>query len=366
MTEELQRLFLKLSRVNFSYQKFSQLLEANYDLTALQHAADNELKKMGFTALQIERWNQVTDEILAKDLAWLAETENHLLPITDAHYPELLKSIYDPPLVLYVKGELGLLETTQLAIVGSRNPSRMGAETAHEFANHLAGLQVVITSGMATGIDAASHKGALAAGGKTLAVCGTGLDRVYPAKHRELAQQIAASGALVSEFPLGTTAKPHHFPQRNRIISGLSVGCLVVEAALQSGSLITAKQALEQGREVFAVPGSIHNPLARGCHHLIRQGAKLVETASDIFEELPSLSHIAIAPTSLEKPRSTPILDNAHKNLLECVGFETTAVDVIVARSGLPVQQVSAMLLNLELNLLISSNVGGYIRNKGS
>lgn len=365
MNSNYQTLFLKLSRVDLSFQKFSALLRSDVDLSTLCDANESQLQKMGFTKRQIQKWQAYAESDKEKDLIWLAEPENHLVTVVDATYPALLKTIYDPPLVLYIKGDPSLLNNTQVAVVGSRNPSKMGADIAYDFAEHLAKLDIVITSGMATGIDAASHQGALAVKGKTIAVCGTGLDRVYPARHHKLAKSIAAKGALVSEFPLGTLPRPYHFPKRNRIISGLSLGCLVVEAAIQSGSLITAKQALEQGREVFAVPGSIHNPLARGCHHLIRQGAKLVETADDILEELQFVRVEQPEPLSLENPQCAPILDKEHHKLLECIGFETTAVDVIVAHSGLSVCEVTSMLLNLELNLHVSAKAGGYVRTKG-
>ena len=226
---------------------------------------------------------------------WLGQPAHHLLVWSDADYPPLLREIADPPLLLYVIGRREALASPQLAIVGSRNPSPMGRENAQAFAKSLAGAGLAITSGLALGVDGAAHRGALAAGGHTIAVTGTGLDRVYPARHRELAHAIAARGALVSEFPLGTSPRPENFPRRNRLISGLSLGTLVVEAALQSGSLITARLAAEQGREVFAIPGSIHAPQARGCHALIRQGAKLVETAQDIVVGARSADGGAVA-----------------------------------------------------------------------
>lgn len=230
---------------------------------------------------------------LKPDLDWLGEPHHYLLVWSDPDYPPLLREIPDPPVMLYVMGDRRVLSRPQLAIVGSRNPTPMGRENARAFAKSLAGAGLVITSGMALGIDGAAHRGALEAGGKTIAVAGTGLDRVYPSRHRDLAHDIVRHGALVSEFPLGTPPKPENFPVRNRLISGLSLGTLVVEAALQSGSLITARLATEQGREVFAIPGSIHSPQSRGCHALIRQGVKLVETAQDILEELGPLASVA-------------------------------------------------------------------------
>lgn len=294
------------------------------------------------------------------DLAWLREPGHHLVTFDDAAYPPLLREIPDPPLALFVHGEPALLGLAQLAVVGSRNPSPGGERNAEDFAAFLAGAGLAITSGLAIGIDAAAHRGALRNGGRTLAVAGTGLDRVYPARHRELAHEIAATGALISEFPIGTPPRPDHFPRRNRIISGLSLGTLVVEANLQSGSLITARLAAEQGREVFAVPGSIHNPLARGCHALIRQGAKLVETGQDILEELPSLTHTVAPPaagaTIAADADGAPA---AAASLLNCLGFDAISIDGLVERSGLTAEQVSSMLVVLELQGRVVSGPGG-------
>ena len=257
-------------------------------------------------------------------------------------------------------GEIDVLNQPQLAMVGSRQHSPAGKDIAHDFACHLAGLGLVITSGMAQGIDAASHRGALDAGGKTIAVTGTGLDRVYPARHKDLAHQIAENGALVSEFPIGVPPLAANFPRRNRIISGLSLGVLVVEAAVKSGSLITARLALEQGREVLAVPGSIHSPHSRGCNSLIRQGAKLVETAQDVLEELPQIE-LSNAVDLEKQPETTPFqLDESYQRVLESVGYEPTAVDTVVQRSGLTADAVCSMLLVLELQGFVAASSGGY------
>jgi DNA processing protein len=292
--------------------------------------------------------------------SWLAAPGNHLLRLDDPRYPDLLRQIPDPPPVLYVRGDPAALGNLQLAIVGSRNPTRGGLENARAFAAHLAGAGLTITSGLALGIDAAAHEGALAAGGTTIAVTGTGLDRVYPARHRELAHRIAGQGALVSEFPPGTPPRPAHFPQRNRIISGLSLGTLVVEAARRSGSLVTARHALEQGREVFAIPGSIHNPLARGCHALIRQGAKLVETADDILEELGALAVAVTADaTAPDAPAGAGELDPEYRRLLDALGHDPLPIDELVARSGLTAESVSSMLLILELQGYVAPEAGG-------
>jgi len=297
------------------------------------------------------------------DLAWAAQPQAHILTLADDRYPARLRAIADPPPLLYVYGDPDCLAVPQLAMVGTRSPTPTGRETAREFARHLAGMGLTITSGLALGIDAASHRGALAGGGYTVAVVGTGLDRVYPARHRELAHEIAEQGALVSEFAPGMPPLAANFPRRNRIISGLSVGVLVVEAARQSGSLITARLALEQGREVFAVPGSIHNPQARGCHQLLRQGAKLVETAQDVVEELGSL--VAYSPASAAESEETASaapaeLDAEYQKVLECIGHEPTSVDTVVERSGLTADAVCSMLLVLELQGLIAATTGGH------
>ncbi len=301
------------------------------------------------------------EKILRSELEWLSEPGHHLLTWSDPDYPALLREIPDPPLVLYVAGERQLLSARQLAIVGSRNPTPMGRENARAFAKSLAGAGLAITSGMALGVDGAAHRGALEAGGKTIAVAGTGLDRVYPARHRDLAHEIVKHGALVSEFPLGTPPLPENFPVRNRIISGLSLGTLVVEAALQSGSLITARMANEQGREVFAIPGSIHAPQARGCHALIRQGAKLVETAQDILEELGPLAGVALQAAHENTPPPAR-LDSTMVTLLEHIGHDPVSIDTLIERSGLTADAVSSMLLQMELNGLVSNCPGGKVQ----
>ncbi|HHO69287.1 MAG TPA: DNA-protecting protein DprA [Gammaproteobacteria bacterium] len=297
--------------------------------------------------------------VIERDLAWAAGERNYLITLDDPVYPRLLKQIPDPPPVLYLHGEPAAPALLGLALVGSRNPTAGGAATAHDFAAHLAGAGLVIVSGLALGIDAAAHQGALDAGGVTVAVTGTGLDRVYPARHRELAHRIAERGALVSEFPPGTPPLPANFPRRNRLISGLGLGTLVVEAAPKSGSLITARAATEQGREVFAIPGSIHNPLARGCHALIRQGAKLVETADHILEELGPLAAGSAEQAAPAPDSGAAALDADYLRLLECMGYEPVGVDQLVTRSGLTAEQVSSMLLLLELEDQVVSAPGG-------
>jgi DNA processing protein len=310
-------------------------------------------------------------DMVGNDLRWLEAEHHYLVTLTDPVYPDLLKQLSDPPAGLFVSGNPALLSTPQLAVVGSRNPTPYGRETAESFARHLSTCGLTITSGLAAGIDAASHRGALqSSAGLTVAVCGTGLDIVYPRSSEALAREIEQRGALVSEFPPGTPPRKHHFPRRNRIISGLSLGTMVVEATLGSGSLITARMAGDQGREVFAIPGSIHNPMAKGCHQLIRQGAKLVDTADDILSELGPLAATLRAPFPMagtETPDSTgnsqDRLDKDYKILLDALGFEPLGVDQLVARSGLGADSVASMLLMLELSGRIESYPGGlYLR----
>ena len=301
-------------------------------------------------------------------LAWAQQPDCHIIALHDSAYPTLLKEIPDPPPLLFVRGDHSLLGLPQLAMVGSRNPSAGGKQLAHDFAASLSRHGLIITSGLALGIDAASHQGALDTGGKTIAVAGTGLDRIYPARHRELGHQIVEQGALISEFPPGTPPVAHNFPRRNRIISGLSLGTLVVEAALKSGSLITARLAAEQNREVFAIPGSIHNPLAKGCHTLIQMGAKLITEVNDILDELDPLARFAyahfpsnnVAASGAETdPKSPPFNDFP---LLENMGFEPISIDELVERSGLTAEAVSAMLLTMELQGIVTSSGGMYSR----
>jgi DNA processing protein len=304
---------------------------------------------------------------LANDRRWMERERIELIDAGSARYPPRLTHIPDAPALLYVKGVVASLQAPQLAIVGSRNPTEAGRRTAREFAAHLSKAGLTITSGLAYGIDAASHEGALASAGQTIAVLGTGLDQIYPATHRELALKIAAHGALVSELPPGARPLKFNFPRRNRLISGLSLGLLVVEAADASGSLITARLAADQGREVFAIPGSIHNPLARGCHALIRAGAKLVEGACDILEELrisPSEQLLMHFPEEGAKAaRGGKALDKDYKILLDAIGFEPTKLDELVNRTGLPSQSVASMLLMLELEGAVGIQAGGqYVR----
>ncbi|MCX7193847.1 MAG: DNA-processing protein DprA [Proteobacteria bacterium] len=296
----------------------------------------------------------ITEDVLSPTLAWLEDKQNHIVTLGDGDYPQFLLNIVDPPLLLYVKGRRDLLNATTIAIVGSRHATPQGINNAEEFAHSLSDAGLCIISGMAHGIDAAAHRGALQGTGSSIAVVGTGLDKVYPAANRDLAHQLAEQGTLISEFPLGTPPLAANFPRRNRLISGMSIGCLVVEASLQSGSLITARLAMEQGRDVFAIPGSIHSPLSRGCHKLIKQGAKLAETAQDILEELAW--QLVSAPP---KDKTTAAEDTGF---LDQIGFDPVSMDALCLRSGLTVSQLSAMLLTLELEGRIATLPGGLFQ----
>jgi DNA processing protein len=302
-------------------------------------------------------------EGIERDLAWLAGPNRLLLTADDPRYPAQLAAVAGMPPALFIEGDPALLARPQVAIVGSRAASAAGREIALDFAARLAAHGFAITSGLAAGIDAAAHRGALAAGGVTIAVCGTGLDRVYPAEHRPLADMISAQGALVSEFPTGTPPAAYNFPRRNRLMSGLARGVLVVEAAARSGSLITARLAGEQGREVMAVPGSIHNHLARGCHRLIKDGAALVETVDDVLAAL-GVAGLSSAPVSAKVASDAAkipgcALDSDAEMLLNALGFEPADLDRLVERTGLAAAAVVSKLQLLELEGRVESLAGG-------
>lgn len=299
--------------------------------------------------------------------AWLDQAEEgaigrRILTLADTAYPPGLLATDDPPLLLYLMGRIDLPWPRAVAIVGSRNPTPQGADNARQFARTFAQAGLTVVSGLALGVDAAAHEGALAGAARgtlaTIAVVGTGLDRVYPKRHLALARRIAADGVIVSEYPLGTPPLAQNFPKRNRIISALADGTLVVEAALESGSLITARFAVEQGKEVFAIPGSIHSPMSRGCHALIRQGAKLVETAQDVLEELPSWRGAAVpASPAGEPPRAD--------SLLEAMGYDPVTLDALIARTGVPASELQARLLELELEGSVARLPGGLFQRRG-
>lgn len=334
-------------------QAYCQLLQKFGSPANIYAASQQQLREVVSEKIASEI-NKGIDEAALNDTAfWLAQPGNHLITLADSEYPQALLEIADPPPFLYAKGKLTLLNQPSIAIVGSRNASVQGEKNAEAFARDLSLQGLCIVSGMALGIDGAAHRGAMKAKGSTIAVVGTGLDIVYPAKHRDLAHEIAQHGLIISEFGLGTPSKPQNFPKRNRIISGLSLGCLVIEANLQSGSQITARLAAEQGREVFAIPGSIHSPMSKGCHQLIKQGAKLVDCIQDITDELK------ITPVSIAQQTTAPNeLDTEHP-ILKVMELDPITLENLVNLTHLTVSEVSSMLMLLELEGSIASLPGG-------
>lgn len=385
-TSEELKAWITLWRVpGVGSKTYQKLLASFADPSAVFGASQSSLLSAGISkklAEKIKSYNDLSITNTADtDIEWLLSAENHsIITIHCNDYPALLKRIDNPPPILFIKGNSNILNDPQLAIIGSRNPTKSGTDNAVSFAKHLGKTGLCITSGLALGIDGSAHQGALQANAPTIAVIATGIDRVYPAVHRDLAHKIVEKGAIVSEFPIGTQPKAENFPRRNRIISGLSHGTLVVEAALQSGSLITARLAMEQNREVFAIPSSIHNPLAKGCHQLIRQGAKLVETADDILEEMASVIDLNDLDTlpNMEDNQNQPTqiisMDEKEKDdksnaeyqvVLDKMGFDPTPIDQLVIDTGYSPEALSTMLLMLELQNKISSNGGGtYTRLK--
>lgn len=324
-------------------------------------ASKSQLKELVDDKIASSIANGLDENAVAPTLAWLSNPHNHIITLADSIYPKALLEIANPPAVLYAKGNLDCLTLPCLAVVGSRNATPQGEKNAEDFSENLSRQGLCIVSGMALGIDGAAHRGALKAKGATIAVVGTGLDIVYPAKHRDLAHQVVSDGLIVSEFPLGTPSKAQNFPRRNRIISGLSLGCLVIEANLDSGSLITARLAAEQGREVFAIPGSIHSPVAKGCHQLIKQGAKLVESTEDILSEL-QLSTDIISTLNTSPNGSLPKRTNSSSEantVLDSMGFDPIHFDSLLTQTGLTVSALSTMLTLLELDGKVSPLHGG-------
>lgn len=334
-------------------ESFRRLLVALRSPEKILAASHRELTRIVSGKLAQQICDGPARDAIDVAAAWLDDTANRVIALGDPRYPQAMLQIPDPPPVLYVKGRTDLLNAPALAIVGSRHATPQGAALAESFAATLSDAGLTIVSGLALGIDAAAHRGGLTGRSSSIAVVGTGLDVVYPARNRPLAHQLAASGALVSEFPLGTGPIAGNFPRRNRLISGVARGCLVIEAAAQSGSLITARLANEQGREVFAVPGSIHSPLSKGCHQLIKQGAKLVESAQDILEEL-NLPLQRQPDTAAASP-----VDAQEEALLQHLGFDPCDIDTLVARSGLASDVVSALLTQLEIDGRIATMPGG-------
>jgi len=347
----------------------TSLLERFGSVERAVGASRGELVAAGVTPAGVRDILAPNRERQARCADWLEAPDCSAVTWLDTRYPPLLREISAAPPMLFIRGDVDALSLPQLSIVGSRSSTPGGRDTASRFAGHLAHSGFCITSGLALGIDAAAHRAALAADGRTIAVFGTGPDIIYPREHAALADDIAANGALVSEFAPGSMPQKAQFPRRNRIISGLALGTLVVEAGLRSGALITARNAAEQGREVFAIPGSIHNPVARGCHQLIRSGAKLVETADDIIEELGGM--IAGFAASIEQnpaPQTLPTeraLDSEYEHILGLMGWDPIAIDTLITRSGLTAEEVSSMLLILELEGRVEPLTGGcYVQRE--
>jgi DNA processing protein len=331
---------------------------------AIMEATDTARTRAGISAAAREFLSSGKAALSRAERAWLADPRHLVVPFIDPRYPTLLHQAGRHPIALYVAGNAEVLNEPQLAVVGSRNPTAQGRDIAREFSEYLAARGLAITSGLAVGIDSAAHRGALMGQGITLAVLGSGVDVVYPQHNRSLSEEIQQQGALVSGFPLGTPPRRENFPQRNGLIAALSLGTLVVEAARGSGSLITARLAADLGRELFAVPGSIHSPLSRGCHELIREGAaKLTESAHDILSELDFSAFFAARSTAPARP-SAPVIpaagmDKDHKILLDALGFDPADVDVLVVRTGLRPEAVSSMMLILELEGHVQAAPGG-------
>ena len=356
-------------------QTLCQLINKFGSPTNIYQASQIQLRKL--VSANIANKISIGVDLVAvqSTLDWLQQDGNHIITLADSHYPQLLLEISNPPPILYAKGHLTWLNHPSIAIVGSRSATPQGEKNAEDFATNLANFGLCVVSGLALGIDGAAHRGSLKANaencGATIAVVGTGLDIVYPAKHRDLAHKIVQRGLIISEFALGTPSRPQNFPRRNRIISGLSLGCLVVEANIQSGSLITAKLAAEQGREVFAIPGSIHSPVAKGCHLLIKQGAKLVESTQDIMDELQiefferkqtdsqyasqsdSQSH------SQANSQAKVQVDSPTSILLSAMGHDPINMDALIRVTQLSADRLSAMLMMLELEGKVATVSGG-------
>ena len=362
---------LRLHRSQIPWQLLSGLLAQFNSLDAIFDASEQQLEHCQLSQKQITRLQLHRDDEIARDLAWLENDRHGILFSDSPDYPRQLLEISDPPFALYYIGDTDYLHQPQLAMVGSRSASASGLQIAYDFAKHLSAAGITITSGLALGIDAASHRGAIESMAGSVAVVANGLHTIYPKANTQLAAAIADNGCILSEAPIGSEPLKASFPQRNRIISGLSIGTLVVEAALKSGSLITSRHATEQGREVFAIPGSIHNPLAKGCHSLIKSGAKLVESANDILEELfplvnsSSIRHTSAPETIASGNKCEPEdHDSEYQALLNHMEFEPVAIDELVERSNLKASEIASMLLILELQGQVVSENGLYYSHK--
>ncbi|MFQ5983675.1 MAG: DNA-processing protein DprA [Woeseiaceae bacterium] len=361
------RAWLILANARVATDEVAALLDDHGDVETVVSSGAAALSRAGVGDDARAAILNPDEDSISKSLAWLENPSNRLIPCDSDDYPELLRRIPAPPTLLYCVGNSEALHMPALSIVGSRNPTRGGRDNAYEFARHLGQCGFCIVSGLAQGIDTSAHLGALEAQAMTVAFMGHGIDRVYPAANRDLAHRISQNGALVSEYPLGSPPRREHFPQRNRLISGLTLGTLVVEAARRSGSLITARLAGEQGREVFAIPGSIHNPLSRGCHQLIKQGAKLVESAEDIVSELGALAGHLIQDDSDDAHQESAAIeaDADYQALLNALSYDPATADELAENSGLTIDQVSSMLLILELEEKVEALAGGkYSKRK--
>lgn len=353
-----KRYFLALNRMDrVGPLTVTKLMKRWPDLQEMFELPASKLTEEGLPPVLVQSittfdWHKVDD-----DLRWQESENHHLLTWADPEYPALLREIYDPPIVLYARGDLSAFSKPTIAMVGTRNPSVTGSETARYFARELSCREMTIVSGLALGIDACVHQGCLDAKGQTIAVMATGVDLIYPRRHQKLADGICENGLLLSEFPLKTSPIAGHFPRRNRIISGLSLVTLIVEAAIRSGSLITARLAMEQNRDVMAIPSSIHNPQARGCHYLLQQGAKLVTSIEDVLVELKIARETSL---SIDNPNAA--LATEHEHFLTYMGFEVTSIDQMIERSGLDVGTVTSNLAGLEIQGVIKTVPGGYMR----
>ncbi len=357
-----QLAWLTLSRTGLDASALCSALDAAGSAAALIRAGDGWCERAGMSPAARAQLRRPVPPTRA-ELRWLGGSRHHLVPFTDPRYPRLLAGVEHRPAALYAAGNLDALGEPPFAEVGSRNPTPPGADTAFEFARALAERGLAIVSGLASGIDTAAHRGALAAQGVTIAVLGSGVDIVYPPSNWELAEVIQHEGLLLSEFPLGTPPRRSHFPRRNRVIAGIARGILVVEAAHGSGSLITARAAGDLGRPVFAVPGSIHNPLSRGCHELIKRGAKLAETVDDILKGLNFSTFFPRGSGSVCAARRDEAdaagMDKEHKILLDALGFDPADLDMLIARTGFKPEAVSSMMLILELEGHVQAAPGG-------
>lgn len=356
-----KRNYLALASINgMTCHKLALLVKKQPDFEALSQLSIEEQTELKLPKTFKTSLKKIDWQTIEAMLTWEnANDKHHLLIFTDDNYPKLLKHIPDPPLLLFATGKIELLKLDSIAIVGSRHASNQGNDNAFNFGQALARRGYVIISGLAQGIDTSAHKGAIAANGLTIAIMGTGINKVYPQKNQALAQAISNCGLLLSEFPLDTKPMPYNFPKRNRLISGLSLGVIVVEASLKSGSLITARLGLEQGKEIFAMPSSMHNPLAKGCHHLIKQGAKLIESIKDVEEEFPLKNQAKIQDC---QQIITKELETNSQDLVKFVGYELTAIYDIMKLSGLEPKILNCHLVDLELKGLIKSVLGGYMR----